>query len=385
MEFDIANNEIAKSRRRLEEQKLGRGVLTFVVGLQYGSEAKGSIVQHLAPGESIAVRTGASNAGHTIYYEGQPFVMRQIPGAWINPNTQLVIGAGALISPKVLEAEIRNIENTGIQIRDRLIIDANAHVITEDQIVEESKDDLAERIGSTSARNREGIGRAMADKVLRVARCVQVKNFGPLKEYEFDTVEYINDALENGINVIAEGTQGFSLSPDFGDFPYCTSRNATVSALADSMGVNPTRYNSSVIGVARSFPIRVAGNSGPFAPDSRELTWSDMKHITGNKKLKPEKTSVTGLDRRIATFSKDQYKKACRVNGVDEVALTFADYIDRSVYMSDTIYGSAKVINFINRLETWYPDALVTLVNTGPNSTIDLDVCRAGRLRQLSL
>src|SRR5215217_6924056 len=97
---------LSSLRVKRDADKFSRGVLTFVVGLQFGSEAKGSIVQHLAPGVSNAVRTGSVNAGHTIYHQGEAHVMRQLPSAWINPNTQLIIGAGALISPHVLLNEI---------------------------------------------------------------------------------------------------------------------------------------------------------------------------------------------------------------------------------------------------------------------------------------
>ena len=368
-----------RSRRDIE--KFSRGILTFVVGMQFGSEAKGSIVQHLAPGVSNTVRTGAVNAGHTIYHRGEPHVMRQLPGAWTNPHTRLILGAGALISPGVLQAEIARCEKT-VPIKERLFVDGNAHIIVEDQILDEAKGDLAERIGSTSSRGREGIGVAMADKVLRSSRSIQARDFEPLKRFVTDTSDLLNTQLEFGEDVLVEGTQGFGLSIDHGAFPYTTSRNATVAALADSIGVQPEFYQTEIIGVARSYPIRVAGNSGPFAEGSEELSWDEMRSITGNDDLPVERTSVTGLPRRIATFSESQYVQACRVNRPTQIALTFADYIDKSVYNDSRIGRSQKIAGFIDRLESLYP-APVTLVNTGPTSTIDFDWHRSTRLRQM--
>ncbi len=373
---------LSSIRSRRDTEKFSRGVLTFVVGMQFGSEAKGSIVQHLAPGVSNAVRTGAVNAGHTIYHQGEVHIMRQLPAAWTNPNTQLVIGAGALISPNVLLKEIEACESI-LPIKDRLLIDRNAHVITEEQIVDESTQDLAERIGSTSSRGREGIGVAMADKVLRSARSIQAKDFDLFKQFTTNTSDYLNEQLENGIDILAEGTQGYGLSIDHGDFPYVTSRNATVAALADSIGVQPEFYQTNIIGVARTFPIRVAGNSGPFAHGSDELSWDEMRQVTGNPILSTEHTTVTALPRRIATFSDAQFVEASRVNRPTEIALTFADYLDQAIYKSDTVENSYKVMSFIDRIEKLY-DAPVTIVNTGPNSTIDFDWARRSRLRQMA-
>jgi adenylosuccinate synthase len=379
--MSIESLSLSEIRHNNSEAKFSRGALTFIVGLQFGSEAKGSVVNHLAPLTSVAVRTGAANAGHTIYHHGEPHVMRQLPAAWTNPHTELVIGPGAIISPDVLLGEIEHAEQF-VPIRNRLRIDRHAHVITDEQILDESHGDLAERIGSTSSRGREGIGHAMADKVLRSARSLQVKNFEPFAEYATDTVEFINDELEHGVDVLVEGTQGYGLSIDHGEFPYVTSRNATVSALADSIGVRPDQFRTEVIGVARTYPIRVAGNSGPFGEGSEELSWDDMKRITGKPKLAIEQTSVTHLPRRIATFSEAQYVESCRVNRPDEICLTFADYIDPNVYKRDSIENSYKVHSFIDKVEALYP-APVTLLNTGPGVTVDFDYTRKHFLRKV--
>ena len=371
----------AEIRRCREDGEFDRGKITFVVGMQFGSEAKGSIVNYLAPAVSNAVRTGAANAGHTIFHQGEPHVMRQLPGAWTTPHTKLILGAGAIISPDVLLAEIEKYEEI-VPIKHRLLIDGNAHVIVEDQIIEEAKGDLAERIGSTSARGREGIGVAMADKVLRSSRSVQAKNHELFRQYATDTSEYLNEQLEAGQDVLVEGTQGFGLSLDHGEFPFVTSRNATVAALADSIGVHPEYFRTDTIGVVRTFPIRVAGNSGPFAEGSEELTWEQLRDLTANPNLPTEYTSVTGLPRRIATFSDNQYLAACRVNRPTEIAVTFADYLDQAVYGAEDVHDSPKVMRFLHHLEHLY-NAPVTLVNTGPGTTVDFNWYRRSMLRKM--
>lgn len=356
------------------------GVLTFIIGMQYGSEAKGSIVNYLAPLTTNAVRSGAPNAGHTIYHKGVPHIMRQIPCSWTNPDTKLFIGPGSLISPDILFDEIAMIEKY-MPIRDRLTIDPQAHIISHAQIEDEQSLHLAERIGSTSARGREGIGIAMADKILRSERSLLAKNFEPLAPFIGYVGEKLDRALQAQEDVLIEGTQGFSLSINHGDFPYVTSRDVTVASLANDSGLNQAAYRTNVIGVTRSFPIRVAGNSGPFYPDSRELSWEEMREITGNTDLRPEQTSVTNLTRRIATFSFEQYKDACRVNQPDEIALTFADYLDPSATNKEEL--SQKVLNFTDELESAFP-APVTLINTGPQTTLDFNSYRSRMLRKIS-
>src|ERR1700690_1707188 len=130
-----------------------------LVGGQYGSEGKGVIAAFLAPQTVMAIRTGGPNAGHSLKHEGQVWKMRSIPCAWINPETTLVIGAGAVINPHVLLAEIAAIEQAGYSIKDRLYVDRAATLITE--IDEYAEEDIARQISST----REGVGQARIRKI----------------------------------------------------------------------------------------------------------------------------------------------------------------------------------------------------------------------------
>jgi len=358
----------------------GQGKLFIIAGMQFGSEGKGAIASYLAPAMSLGVRTGAANAGHTIYFRDEKFTMRQIPTTWVNPDAKLMIGVGAMISLPVLLEEIALVERH-LPIRGRLFIDRDAHVVQEEHIRTESQGDLDVRIGSTSAIAREGIGAATAAKVLRGASCLQVKDVPKLRAYSTDTVDMVNTELDLGQYVLLEGTQGLGLSLEHGKFPFVTSRDTSVSALAASIGVNHANFNTEVIGVVRTFPIRVAGSSGPFGPGSKEVSWEFVQRHARARTPIIEYTSVTKKVRRVATFSFEGFERACQVNRPTELAVTFADYLDWSVHERSRI--TPRVKDFLCRLEE-IADVPVTLVKTGPRTTIDLDPYRQNMLRRLS-
>lgn len=344
-----------------------------IVGMQFGSEGKGTIASHLAPIATMGVRSGAANAGHTIYYQGQKFIMRQIPTTWVNPKAKLIIGAGSLISLDILLDEIEYV-NSFLEIKKRLFIDYRAHVITQEQIEREQETDLALRIGSTSALSREGIGIAASDKVLRAASCLQAKYSPELKPYLFDTVHLVNNHLEHegGGRVILEGTQGFGLSLDHGHFPFVTSRDTSVEALLASVGIASHRFTTEVIGVTRTYPIRVAGNSGPFSDNSREITWEEITKRSGAPQKVEEKTSVTGKVRRVGTFSKKEFLRSCQVNRPTCIALTFADYLDWSIHGQNII--SKPIEEFVSMIER-LSEVPVSFIKTGssPEAIIDFE------------
>lgn len=336
-----------------------------IVGMQFGSEGKGAIASHLAPIVTMGVRSGAANAGHTIYYRGRKFIMRQIPSVWINPEAILVIGAGSIISPGILLRETEHV-NRFLRIKDRLYIDYRAHIITPEQIRQEQDTDLALRIGSTSALSGEGIGTAAADKVLRKSSCLQAKDFPKLKPYLADTVDLINNHLEHegGGRVLLEGTQGFGLSLDHGHFPFVTSRDTSIEGLAASVGIASHKFTTEVIGVTRTYPIRVAGNSGPFGDDSEEITWKEITKRAGAPRKIIEKTSVTGKIRRIGTFSKKEFLRSCQVNRPTCIALTFADYLDWSIHNQDRISEPVEEFMLMIKKLSGVP---VPFIKTGPS------------------
>lgn len=359
-------------------EKTGRAIA--IVGLQFGSEGKGAISAYLSAAASACVRIGAANAGHTVVYAGTPYVMRTIPCGWVNPLTKLVIGISSIISLEVLLKEIMHIEKA-LPIRQRLFIDAHAHVITDAQIRDEQATKLAERISSTSAKSGLGIGMAMADKVMRSDRCTFAKDIPALRPFIVDTVELLNKELDRDQLLIFEGTQGFGLSLEHGDFPYVTSRDTTAQALFSGCGVNPYGFDVEVIGVARTYPIRVGGPSGSFGPGSQEISWDAVAERAGNISDITERTSVTGSVRRVATFSFENVRRACMVNRVGEIALTFLDHLDARLFNAEVL--SPIALDFIHEIEE-RAGVLVGLAKTGPGVTIDFNAYRANMMRRLA-
>lgn len=361
-----------------------------VVGAQFGSEGKGNVVAHIAQDYGIHVRVGAANAGHTIYTrdpnaifdnQGDPWekhVMQQIPcAAYANPDAEVMIGPGALISPEILGRELRFLaawrKERGLP-RILVHVDYRAHVIHEEQIEEEARSGLGDRIGSTSTRAREGIGIAQADRVMRERRCrIAGSELANSSFPEWDLIHICNvpELIQHAHwSILLEGTQGTGLSITTGRFPYLTSRNTTSAGLCADAGVAPTRLDR-VILVARTYPIRVAGNSGPFDIASVELDWSEIG-------IDPERerTSVTKLLRRVATFSMPQMREACYLNGATEIALMFGDYLDPTIAGAVSeddvcLADYARVDEMVRAIEREC-GVPVTMVGTGRNTILDI-------------
>ena len=168
---------------------------------------------------------------------------------------------------------------------------------------------------------------------------------------------------------------------EHGAFPYVTSRDTSTSALLASIGVSGHCFYVDVIGVTRTFPIRVAGNSGSFESDAEEVSWQQVSKYAGAHKLLCERTSVTNKIRRVSTFSKIGFAKAVQINRPTEIALTFADYLDWSVRNQETL--SRPVEEFIDMLEGISGKRNVSLVKTGPRAIIDFELTRRSVLRKV--
>lgn len=333
-----------------------------VVGGQFGSEGKGLIVGKIAKEYANHVRVGAANAGHTVWVDGQKYVMQQIPcAAYANPDARLFIGPGAVISPDIFARELDQLSG--------VYVDERAHVISDEQIELEQQTTLAERIGSTSAVAREGIGQAAADRALRDERCMQAKDHPLLQRLDNEgRIVFWNVPLDLASatgGVLLEGTQGHGLSNTTGYFPYVTSRNTTAAGLCADAGVAPTRLGR-VILVVRTYPIRVAGPSGPFAPGSAEINWRDL-----NVDESLERTTVTKKVRRVATFSLSQVVEAAAVNGATEIALTFADYVQPDLYGKEHGKLDKKLRSMIRDIQRW-TGLPVTMLGTSPSTIIRL-------------
>lgn len=294
-----------------------------------GSEAKGSIAGHLARtchnGNLLAVRVAGPNAGHTIYDDdGERWSFRQLPVAAIaRPDAQLAIAAGSEVDLRVLFDEIQRMEERKDgEFRNRLLVDRSATRVTDAHIIAETG--IHEAIGSTG----KGVGAARAARAMREAMLV-----GDI-EWTFSVggvADTINATLEHGGEVHIEGTQGYGLGLHAGFYPQCTSSDCTAVDFLSMAGVSPwssavQRFEVWV--VFRTFPIRVAGNSGPL---KGELSWEQLCEIQ-KIDIEPERTTVTNKIRRIGTWDGDLAYDALCANGAPSpmvhTALMFVDYLN---------------------------------------------------------
>lgn len=374
-----------------------------VVGGQFGSEGKGAIVAHIAKDYDVHARVGAANAGHTFYTESvacvttherrdgstvyrvptghwEKHVMQQIPcAAYANPDAALAIGPGALISHDIFDREMEVLkqwrEGRGLTPFPPILVDPRAHVITPDQVCLEAESDLMERIGSTSTTAREGIGQAQADRVMRSADCITARDmYGDDNPADSGlTIGDVPKMLSFAPSVLLEGTQGAGLSLTTGPFPYVTSRNTTIAGLCADVGIAPQRVDRTIL-VIRTYPIRVADNSGPFFDGSMEIDWGDI-----GIDPETERTTVTKKIRRVATFSPTQVVEAVHLNGATEIALMFCDYLDinaRGVtgMGNSSLRRWSQIHELVDLIEqtTSIP---VRYLGTGPHSIIDRGEC----------
>lgn len=293
-------------------------MIIVVVGGQYGSEGKGKLVSHIATklGADIAVRTGGPNAGHISHYQGEDYILRQLPSGVPNPETRLLIGPGALINLSVLAAEIERY----IDDRARIGIDTNAGIIEEEMVESEQLSSINARLSSTCS----GVGRATAAKAAREPGVRIAKEVPELKSFLTDVMEEVWHASQSGKRIIVEGTQGFGLSLHHcEEFPFCTSRDTTASAFISEVGIAPSNVDR-VFVVVRTFPIRVGGNSGPMA---KEITWSEIRKRSGYEVELGEFTTVTGKLRRVEEFDWTLLKRCLMANNPNLLALHGVDYL----------------------------------------------------------
>jgi adenylosuccinate synthase len=300
-----------------------------VVGGQYGSEGKGNIVAYIANEWDVHVRTGGSNAGHSFKHLGVTYAMQSVPVGWINPTATLIIGAGAVIDLWNLVDEVEMIRKVDPSIVNRLKVDAGAFVINSTHKHAEggTKGELHKRIGSTG----KGVGTARIGRIKRSTNDAEARTFeehiAPMpKEHwihgvlHYDTVILLERFRQIGKSILLEGTQGSGLSLIHGPWPYVTSADTNAAQLAADAGLPPSAITD-VLLVYRTFPIRVAGNSGPLRG---ELTWEDISEMTG--KPTTEITTVTKKTRRIGKWDWTLAKKAIILNAPTMLAINFIDY-----------------------------------------------------------
>lgn len=347
-----------------------------VTDLQYGSTGKGCIATFLASvfKPDILSTTNMANAGHTaVHSNGDKFVAKVLPSPtilnkWIqNYSPKIVIGPTAAFHLDTLFKELAETDNP------QLVIHPRAGVITENHKEQEST--ATKHIASTM----QGCGAFLADKIMRKADLKLARDYAELQSYISTTSMPLDimRSLDGGQTVLHEGSQGFSLDISHGQgYPFCTSRSTTAMQNATDMGMPPL-YLGKIYGVMRPYPIRVGnvvengnvvGYSGDCYDDQEEITWDDVTKKSGAPYSldSNELTTVTKRLRRVYTFSKKQLVESVAINGVTDIALNFANYIDWSCYGTndfDNLPGI--VIDFIKMVE----DAAgvpVTVVGTGP-------------------
>ncbi len=324
-------------------------MLTVIVSGFFGDEGKGKVAAFLALKErpKITVRTGSVNAGHTVIYRGVTYGLRLVPSSFIVPETRLLIGAGANVDPKVFTKEV-----SLLRVGERVFIDGNASVI-EEKHVEADRDNSFFRgfIGTTGT----GVSPALVDRVARKA--ILVKDVPSLKNHVTDVAEEVNSALDNGATVHLEGTQGFYLSLYHGTYPYVTGRDTTAAAVCSECGVGPKRVDE-VLLVLKSFVTRVGNGplEGEITPEEAE------------RKGFVESGTVTGRLRRAASFNFQMAKRAARVNGATQIAVTKLDILfPECSHARRREFLSEKCIGFLKKIqdETGVP---VSIVSTGPEA-----------------
>ena len=349
-----------------------KGKLTVLVGGQYGSEGKGAIAAYIANDYQVHIRVGSPNAGHTIYWRGEKHVMQSIPCGWINPEAKIVIGRGALLNMKQFMKELVHIMQYYPDFLKRLYIDAEAGILDEKFHIEEggTQGEMHKRIGSTG----EGVGPA------RIARLKRDKNefhqfkdvadeYGLLECMKENTPFMIAEWQNNGLNILIEGTQGSGLSLLHSHYPYCTSIDTNAAGIISEVGIAPSRVTD-VLMVCRTYPIRVAGNSGYM---KNEITWEELNRRMGVE-ITPEKTTVTKKIRRIAEWDSELFEQSCLLNAPTEIALTFADYVDPALYKcldEKTVLNSNALRLFININMPSMSDKL-KYISTGPDTIVEV-------------
>ena len=322
---------------------------TVVVCGFFGDTGKGKIVSYLSLKDktAITVRAGVGpNAGHTVVYKGKEYKMRMLPSAFVYDKCRLLIGPGVLINPEILLQEIQITKS-----QNRVGIDHQCAVIEQKHIEADKKGHLVHKIKTTGS----GTGPCNAERALRTVKLA--RDFSTLQKLLTDVPLEVNTAIDEGKNVLIEGTQGTYLSLYHGTYPYCTSKDVTASAACSDVGVGPTKVDD-VILVFKSYTTRVGAGALP-----NELSWEEA-----GKRGWAEIAAVTGRRRRAAPFNSELARRAVMLNGATQAALTKIDVMFpecKGVKSYEELSQKAKAL--IKKVEKEMK-LRVTLIGTGPGT-----------------
>jgi adenylosuccinate synthase len=282
---------------------------TVVVDGFYGDTGKGKIISYLAVADDAAVvaRAGVGpNAGHTVVKDGKVYKLRMVPCGFVNPKAKMLIGPGVLINPELV---LKEVAETGIE--KRFGIDPQCAIIEPKHIqLDQTDSNLKNTVKTTGT----GTGPCNADRVMRVAK--MAREIPELKKYLADVPAIANKVLDDGRNLLIEGTQGTFISLYYGQYPYVTSKDVCAAAACSDVGVGPTRVTD-VVMVLKSYVTRVGGG---------ELD-GEISHEEAKKRGWDEYGTVTGRQRRAAPFDYDLARRAKMINGATMIALTKLDVL----------------------------------------------------------
>ncbi len=336
-----------------------KGKVDVLLGLQWGDEGKGKVVDVLTPNYDVVARfQGGPNAGHTLEFEGQKYVLRSIPSGIFQGGKINIIGNGVVLAPDLFMAEAQDLEKSGHPLTERLYISRKAHLIMPthrllDRAYEAAKGKA--KVGTTG----KGIGPTYTDKVsrnglrvgdilenfkekyeahkqrhldmlkalgwtdfegLEAAEAKWMEGMAYMRLFRFvDSEHEINDVLRSGKSILCEGAQGTMLDVDFGSYPFVTSSNTVCAGACTGLGIGPNKIGN-VYGIMKAYCTRVG--SGPFPTelfDETGKTLRDLGHEYG---------AVTGRERRCGWIDLVQLKYSVMVNGVTQLIMMKSDVLD---------------------------------------------------------
>lgn len=331
-----------------------------ILGLQWGDEGKGKIVDYLASQYDIVARfQGGPNAGHTLKFDGKKFVLHTIPSGIFRPDLLNLIGNGVVINPTTLKKEIDGLIAAKVDFKDRLLISRKAHLIMPTHTLLDQASEAAKgksKIGSTlkgigptymdkTGRNGLRIGdifspqfraryHALRNKhlnLLRVYPPIDLQELAELEQEWFASLEYlktllfvdgeyyINKALKDGKKVLAEGAQGAMLDVDFGTYPYVTSSNTLTAGVCIGLGVAPSQIGE-VIGITKAYCTRVGG--GPFPTELEDETGERLRQLGA------EFGATTGRPRRCGWIDLPALRYAIMIGGITQLCVTKIDVLN---------------------------------------------------------
>jgi len=332
---------------------------TILVGAQWGDEGKGKIIDVLTEQADVVVRyAGGNNAGHTVFIGKKKYVLHLVPSGILRRGKLCVIGNGVVVDPVSLVEEIQGLRKLGVKVGNNLVVSETAHLVFPYHRELDAQREVLQgknKIGTT----KRGIGPAYGDKAarvgLRMIDLVHPERFGKklgrrivennevlralgakplsfkkvlaeyraaanyLKPFVANTVVLLHEAMQHGNDILFEGAQGTFLDIDHGTYPFVTSSNTTAGGACTGSGVPPHRMDR-VVGVMKAYTTRVG--EGPLPTEDIEI--ADLLHAMGR-----EFGATTGRPRRCGWFDSVATRHATVVNGIDDLAVTNLDGLDR--------------------------------------------------------